>query len=90
MNEQETAKAIMLVALLHNCQSLLDELPVKSEFKHKLKYTSKNFSNELDNFITQFYSNMDEDANLEYNKRLKTFETYIDEILNGNVLVLNN
>lgn len=85
MTNDETRKAIMLVALLHHCQTLLDDLPVRAEFKHKLKYCSSNFSTELDAFIQKFYSNMDEEANLEYNKLLQTYELYVSEILNGNV-----
>lgn len=85
MTIEQTRKAILLIALLHNCQSLLDDLPVKKEFKHKLKYCANNFSTELDLFIQKFYSNMDNDANIEYNKLLETYEQYLSDILNGNV-----
>lgn len=85
MTPEETQKAIMLVALLHTSQTLLDDLPVSNEFKHKLKFRAVNFSEELEKFLKAFYKNMDEEANLEYNKHLKTFEMIIQEALKGNV-----
>ena len=87
MNEDQVQKAIMLVAMLHKSQELLDELTIRKDFKYNLKYSAKNFSIELEKFLKQFYHNMDEEANIEYNEQLSMFESYLEEIYKGNVEV---
>ena len=87
MTNEDLNRAKVLICLLHTSQKLLDELPVQKFFKHKLKYTCTNFSVELEKFLESFYHNMDEEANLLYNKHVQELESFLEEYAKGNVRV---
>lgn len=60
-------KAKKLAVLLSICQDLMDDSTEdKMFFRQKLKYTSKNFSKELESFIEDLYKNMDNSVQIEY------------------------
>ena len=90
MTNEQLNKAMVLISLLHTSQKLLDELPVQNLFKHKLKYTCKNFSQELEKFLEKFYHNMTDPANLQYNLQLQELESFLEEYAKGNVRVEND
>lgn len=64
-------KAIALSVILSAAQEIIDDIDQEMFFKQKLKYTQRNFSKELESFMTHLYGNMSEEAQQEYHDRTR-------------------
>lgn len=77
MNET-TAKAVALSVILSAAQEIIDDIDQDGFFRHKLKYTQKNFSKELESFMNDLYGNMSEEAQQEFHERTKKLKQSLE------------
>lgn len=93
----------LLLAYVANLQvqiDLLDELRLEPYYKQKIKNISNSVLKEAETVINKLYENMNEEAELEYNKAVGISESFInavrtcdlnilkellEELVNGNV-----
>lgn len=91
MKPNTVQKAIKLIAMLHLSQEIIDDLEKDGAvFRHKVKLTGKQFSEELQKFIKDFYRNMDESAQLEYHKNVNILEELLKSYFEGKVEVIED
>jgi peptidoglycan hydrolase CwlO-like protein len=64
-------KAIALSVILSAGQEIIDDIDQDMFFRNKLKYTQKNFSKELEAFISELYKNMTPEAQEEFHSRTR-------------------
>lgn len=75
MDQQTLDRAKTLLALLHVALIEIDELETNGAiFKNSLKYSGKKFKSELESLFSNFYGNMSEEANLQFNAELNRVE----------------
>jgi hypothetical protein len=75
MDQQTINRAKKLLAILHVALLEIDDLEENGAiFKNSLKYSGKKFKSELESLFSNFYGNMSEEANLQFNAELNRIE----------------
>lgn len=86
MKDETLQRAITVTALLHVVLTEIDELSHDGcVFKNSLKYSGKKFVAEIEKFMVDYYKNMEEPANLVYNKHIEFIEELLRAYRDGQI-----